>query len=228
MKLSISMTRRESTLGWVYLLLSIFVVPTALALANGMLRNPLSLTEINLIFLGLNFLAVALIFRRFLTTSVKAAADRLGRVIGFSALGFALYYAGSLVIAGLVLLIKPDFSNINDDTVIGLFDEHSALMAIATVLLVPITEETLYRGLFFQGFQRKSRLLAYCLSTVVFAAIHITGYIGMCDLLTLCLCFVQYLPAGIMLAWAYEKTDTIVAPMLMHIIINLIGITALR
>jgi len=39
---------------------------------------------------------------------------------------------------------------------------------------------------------------------------------------------VQYLPAGIAFAWAYEKSDTILTPILMHISINQIGIAALR
>ena len=110
----------------------------------------------------------------------------------------------------------------------GLFQEHPAMMAFTTVFLVPITEETLYRGLFFQGFQRKNRAFAYCLSTFVFAAIHIVSYIGRYDFMTLFLCFIQYLPAGITLAWAYEKADTIVAPILMHITINQIGTSVMR
>ena len=132
------------------------------------------------------------------------------------------------MIVSLILRISPDFINVNDATVIALFDEHPALMTVATVLLVPITEETLYRGLLFQGFQRKSRVLAYCLSAGIFSAIHVMGYVGQYDMLTLGLMLLQYLPAGIALAWAYEKADTIVAPILIHIIINLISITALR
>ena len=37
MKLSISMTRRETILGWVYLLISLFVLPVVLYLINGVL-----------------------------------------------------------------------------------------------------------------------------------------------------------------------------------------------
>lgn len=228
MKLSISMTRRETLLGWSYLLISIFVLPFALVLPNLMLPDPLSETEINLVFMGLNFLAVALIFRKFLTVSVRAAADRPWQVLKSAGAGFAMYYLGSAMIVSVIFRISPAFSNVNDATVIGLFDEHPALMTIATVLLVPITEETLYRGLLFQGFQRKNRVLAYCLSVGIFSAIHVMGYVGQYDLLTLGLMLLQYLPAGIALAWAYEKADTIVAPMLIHIIINLISITALR
>ena len=228
MKLSISMTRRETILGWIHLLFSLFALPVVLYLINGLLNGPLSDTEVNLAFMGLNFLAVGLIFRRFLTSSVKAAANRPWRVLTFAAAGFALYYLGSIAIATVIVFVSPDFSNVNDNAVIGLFQEHAALMSIFTVLLVPVAEETLYRGLLFQGFQRKSRLLAYCLSTVIFAGIHVVGYIGSADLITLCLCFAQYLPAGITLAWAYEKADTIAAPMLMHMIINMIGTTAAR
>jgi membrane protease YdiL (CAAX protease family) len=39
---------------------------------------------------------------------------------------------------------------------------------------------------------------------------------------------VQYLPAGLALAWAYEKADTIWAPILMHMTINQISITFMR
>ena len=228
MKLSISMTRRETILGWSYLLFSMFFLPLALVLLNEFLQNPLSETEINLIYLGLNFVAVAVIFRRFLTDSVMAAWRTPWRCLRFALFGFVLYYLFSLVIAGVILWISPDFSNVNDDAVINLFEEHKTLMSITTILLVPITEETLYRGLLFQGFQRKSRLFAYCLSTIVFASIHVMGYIGLYDALTLGLCFVQYLPAGIAMAWAYEKSDTIVAPFLIHITINQIGTSVMR
>ena len=66
------------------------------------------------------------------------------------------------------------------------------------------------------------------MSSLVFASIHVIGYIGLFDWQTLCLCLAQYLPAGIALAWAYEKADTIVAPILMHITINQIGMLAMR
>ena len=222
------MTRRETLFGWTYLLLSMFVLPVILLLINAFLSNPLSETEINLIYLGSNFLVVMLIFRQFFIASIMAALEKPWRCLRFAAIGFALYYLFSFGIGTIILLIQPEFSNVNDETVMDLFQEHTSLMAFTTILLVPITEELLYRGLLFQGFQRKSRLFAYCLSVLVFAGIHVMGYIGKYDLLTLALCFVQYLPAGIALAWAYEKSDTIIAPILMHITINQIGTSVMR
>lgn len=228
MKLSISMTRRESILGWSYLLLSMFVLPTLFVVANNLLPDPFSDTVINLIYFAVNFVAIAVIFRRFLVSSVKAALAVPWHCLWYALLGLVFYFTLMNLLSWGILLIDPDFSNVNDNSIAQLTQEHYPLMMLTTVILVPITEETLYRGLLFQGLQRTNRALAYTLSVFVFAAIHIISYIGMSDFLTLSLCFVQYLPAGICLAWAYEKSDTIVAPMLIHIVINLIGITAMR
>lgn len=228
MKLSISMTRRETILGWSYLLLSMFVLPTLFVVANSFLPDPLSDTVINLIYFAVNFLAIVVIFRRFLAASVASALAAPLRCLRFALMGLVCYFVLMNLLSRGILLIDPDFSNVNDDSVAQLTKEHYPLMALCTILLVPVTEETLYRGLLFQGLHRKNPILAYLISILVFAGIHIMGYIGMFDFLTLALCFAQYLPAGICLAWAYEKSDTIVAPMLMHIVINLIGITAMR
>lgn len=228
MKLSISMTRRETLFGWGYLLLSMFVLPFVLVVANNLLVKPLSETAINLLYFAVNFLAITVIFRRFLWACIKAALAAPWRCLRFAVIGLALYFIATFLVAMGIALVNPNFSNINDSSIAELAQEYYPLMAIATVFLAPVTEETLYRGLLFQSFQKKNRALAYLLSVFIFASIHVMGYIGMSDFLTLVLCFVQYLPAGIFLAWAYEKSDTIVTPMLMHIVINLIGFAALR
>ena len=228
MKLSIFMTRRETVLGWSYLLISMFVLPYALAFVNFLLAQPLSATVLNLIFFALNTLCVAVIFHRFLGASVRAALDRPWRCLRFAALGFMLYYLASSLLSYLIAWIDPTFFNVNDAAISELSREYTALMAFATIWLAPITEETLYRGLLFQSLHRKSRVLAYGVSVLVFAGIHVMGYVGLYDWLTLLMCFVQYLPAGAALAWTYERADTVIAPMLMHIAINQIGVAAMR
>ena len=222
------MTRRESLLGWSYLLISIFVLPVVLVFLNAILGKPMSDTVLNLALLWVNFGAVTVIFHRFLISSLKLATDHFWRCLRFAFFGFGLYYLVSIVIAQIIGVFFPDFSNVNDEAVMGLFQEHPDMMAFTTVFLVPITEETLYRGLFFQGFQRKNRVFAYCLSTVVFAGIHIISYIGRTDFLTLLICFIQYLPAGICFAWVYVKADSVWAPILMHMANNHIAMFVTR
>ena len=61
-----------------------------------------------------------------------------------------------------------------------------------------------------------------------FAAIHVLAYIGTESVTTLVLCFLQYLPAGLCLAWTYTKADNIFAPIVVHALVNAIAIGALR
>ena len=110
----------------------------------------------------------------------------------------------------------------------GMVQENFALLTIGTVVLVPITEELLFRGLIFRGIYNRSHFWAYAISAVAFSLPHVVGYIGFYDPLLLLLCFVQYLPAGLCLGWAYARADSIFAPTLMHMIINLIGMLAMR
>ena len=228
MKLSISMTRQETVGGWLFLAISMFVLPSLFILGSSLLATPLSATEINLLYFAVNFLCAGLIFRKFLVQSIKALFRKPWQCLKYAAIGYGVYQFASFLLGFAILWIRPDFSNVNDGSIAQMAGEHSALMAIATVFLVPVYEELFYRGLFFQELHRKNRWLAYCVSVFVFASIHVMGYVGMYDPVTLLLCFVQYLPAGITLAWAYEKSGTILVPMAMHILINLIGFLYLR
>ena len=72
-------------------------------------------------------------------------------------------------------------------------------MSFATVFLVPVAEETLFRGLLFRGLYDRSPVLSWLISTVVFSLVHIAGYIGQYDPMMLLMAFLQYLPAGICL-----------------------------
>ena len=124
--------------------------------------------------------------------------------------------------------LLPGFSNINDAAITELARTNYALMLIGVVFLVPLTEEMLYRGLIFRNLWQSSKVAAYLLSMAAFAAVHVLGYIGSEDITTLLICFLQYLPAGLCLAWTYTKADNIFAPILVHAIVNAIAIGALR
>ena len=58
--------------------------------------------------------------------------------------------------------------------------------------------------------------------------IHILGYIGQYAPLELFMAFLQYLPAGMCLAWSYIRGDTLFAPILIHAAVNYIAITGMR
>lgn len=227
-KLSVSMSRTEMILGLVYLVVQLLVLPAVLVFINLLLGSPLSGAQVNFVFFCIDFLCITLIFHRFLLNSAKLALANIFRCLRYAAVGLALYWAGSMVINVLILTVYPEFSNVNDQSIMELTNQNRTLMAIGTVLLVPVVEETLYRGVVFGCLYRRSRVAAYAVSTLVFAALHVVGYIGQYEALHLAMCFLQYIPAGLCLAFAYVKADTVWAPILMHISINQIGILSMR
>ena len=222
------MHRVESTLGLIYIVLQVFVLPVALVVINAFLPRPLTASALNFAVFGINFICVTVIFHRFLIESIKIFTQKIRKTLGICLKGFGLYWIGSILVNILVVYLEPEFSNVNDENIAILTGENYLLMAVGTVILVPVVEETLYRGVVFGQLYQKNPLIAYIVSVVVFASLHVFGYIGLYDPLRLLLCFLQYIPAGIVLAWTYVKADTIFAPVLIHMTVNLIGMLAMR
>ena len=227
-KLSVSMTRREALWGWGYLLFQLFLLPLILITANSLLSQPLPEATVNFVYFLLNFLCILAIARRFLLDSLQVALRSPFRCLRAAFLGLALYFVCNILLSNLIIRFRPDFININDNSISSMTQGHFTIVSIGTILLVPPAEEFLYRGLVFGQLYNKNKLLAYVVSTIVFSAIHVIGYIGSYDLELLLLCFIQYIPAGICLGWAYARADSIFAPILMHITINQIGMQAMR
>ncbi|MGI0510130.1 CPBP family intramembrane metalloprotease [Treponema denticola] len=87
-------------------------------------------------------------------------------------------------------------------------------MFIATVIISPIFEEILYRGLLYNKLKEISNaFIGVLISSILFAFLHIPKYgFGINT-------FFLFL-VGILLAYCYEKTDNIYVPILVHSINN--------
>lgn len=226
-KLSVITTSKERLWGWIYLALQLLILPSLLYLCNIFFNFQLSDTEINFLFFALNFTCVTVIFHRFILENGKKALSSPLKVITTAISGYVVYTLLSYLLSTLIVSLYPEFYNVNDDYISGLVTNDFNLMIVGTVLLVPITEEVLYRGLIFSGLYNRSRVLAYIVSILAFAALHVINYIGAYSPLHLLLCFLEYLPAGFCLAWAYAKTDSIWTPILMHTLVNFIAVSVM-
>lgn len=227
-RISISMSRNERWLGWIYFLFELIALPWLLRWANSAIGSPLGSAWLNFIYFCINFIAVFSIFHSFLGRSLSDLGKNLFHTVKAAFLGFCVYYVSNIALGNVMKFLFPWFSNVNDQTIASLLQLDYLPMLIGTVLLVPMVEELLHRGLVFQGLYGKNRALAYTLSTALFCAVHVMGYWGRYDYLTLALCFIQYIPAGLCLAWAYTQSGNIFAPILMHTVINALGVFAVR
>lgn len=226
--ITVSLNKKEILWGWVYLAVEFLLLPTALYWLTARLFPGISDAEVNFLYYFLNFLATLLIFHRFLSRNLAMAKSNLLRVVLYALLGLFIYWASGLVMGELTYRLMPDFVNINDMSIAAMSQDGFLLMAVGIVILVPTAEECLFRGLLFRGIYSKSRWAAYAISALFFCLPHVSAYIGSYEWTVLALCFVQYLPAGLMLAWCYEKSNTIFTPILIHTIINAFGIYAMR
>ena len=226
--LYISMSRSEKIWGWLYMVFSLLALPGILSWVNGQLAAPVAESTLNFVFYLTNFLFICGIFRRFLRASFVAAWRDLWNFIQAVVLGYVAYWVASRAMELVMSYLLPGFSNVNDAAISAMAQTNYTLMLIGVVFLVPLAEEMLYRGLIFRNLWQSSKVAAYLLSMAAFSAIHVLGYIGSEDITTLVLCFLQYLPAGLCLAWTYTKADNIFAPTLVHAIVNAVAIGALR
>lgn len=221
MEVPVLMNRREARLGWVFLALEILVLPRLFPMVNALLPKPLNSAQLNFAFFVTNFLVVLLIFHEFLLENLRRFRKNIWRNLVVIALGFSVYTFVSVLMGLLVTYFAPDFVNANDANVAAVSQNAPLLMGLGTAVLVPPTEETLFRGLLFGEPARKNKLVGWVVSTGVFAMVHVTGYIGVYTPKMMALALLQYLPAGIILAGCYCLGGSLVASVGVHALVNL-------
>lgn len=202
-----------------YLVLWSLILPVVFSLL-GLESTTIS---INLAYFYINFLFIVIIFHRTLAASLRDIVHDFWPFVQALILGFALYYVGLILVNLLLQALVPDLSNPNDDTVSAMAETAYYATIVCSVLLGPLVEETLVRGLIFGNVRRWNRIAAYIISIAFFSFMHLWQYIWTTPVTTLLLSALQYIPAGIALGWTYEKSGNLWCPIVLHMILN--GIT---
>ena len=222
--LTVSLTNRETRNGLIYMAISLIALPWLLEEGNSYLAVPLSQGKVNFIYYFINFAVMVWLCRKFLSQSLNIALRIPFPVIWYGVLGYLGAKALGELVGILTLLVYPEFSNVNDQTIVSMLREDSQLIIWGTVLLVPVVEELFFRGLIFRNLWSKNHVAAYLVSMGLFSLLHVAGYIGAYSPMHLLMCFVQYLPASFCLCWCYCQTGTIITPIIMHALTNAMSV----
>ena len=220
--------RTETLSGGIYLAFMLIFLPMLLRLFNSLTGNTLSAGKVNFLYYFINFTAILPIFRKFLIQSAKDTLRVPFPTLWFAFLGYLGNIALSELLLVILLILFPGFANINDLNVALMLQEDFSLIAIGIIFLVPVVEETLFRGLIFRNLYEIRPVIAYLVSMAAFAAVHVVGYIGSVEPIYILLSFLQYLPAGYCLCFAYRRSGTIISPILMHMIVNAVAVYSMR
>ncbi|MGH2401977.1 MAG: CPBP family glutamic-type intramembrane protease [Candidatus Limnocylindria bacterium] len=129
--------------------------------------------------------------------------------------GVLAWLGATLVSAGVVWLLEsfgfepePQAA----EQAIALVDPW--LVVLSIVILAPIAEEVFFRGVVFNAWLREGgRKWAFIGSSILFAVIHISV-----------VALVPIFLLGLALAWIYERTGNLLAPIAMHATVNGISV----
>ena len=137
-------------------------------------------------------------------------------------LGLLAIVASTLIVS---LLVTLSGSEASPEQVLtgGLLETplQLTLAVIAAVVLAPVAEELLFRGLLHRGLRRRLRVVpATALSSVLFAVVHVDVALSQP------LALVGLTLVGVILAVAYERTGSLIVPVVIHAVHNAVTITA--
>ena len=98
-------------------------------------------------------------------------------------------------------------------------------MIAVAVLMAPLVEECLFRGVVFGTIRPKSRFWAYAASIALFSLYHVWQYVLVYQEPKLLLSALAYVPVSAALTFCYEQTRSIWPPVFFHMCINALSLT---
>lgn len=213
-----NLSTSEQVAGFCYLPFFVFLLQWLLAYCSDLFDLGFTSLQLTVAQYVINCAVVWIIFRRFLTASFRAI--RFWELVQAVILGLALYVAGKVMLDLLLRLLKQSAPSYNADLIMALPTRNQWVTWVCCLVLTPVVEETLFRGLIFGTIRRKSRVAAYIVMVLAFAVVHIWRQFDSVGIVGILLAAVPYLPAGVAFGWTYEKSNTVWAPILLHMAVN--------
>ena len=129
-------------------------------------------------------------------------------------LGFAVQHVISLLMAVIYAIMPSAMDQYTEMIDSSGISQYSILWAVSTLILPPIVEEIIFRGLILQYLGRAGArfLVANLIQAVLFGVFHMNFVQGIYTALL-----------GFLLGWLAYRYDSILVPMVLHAIFNLFG-----
>jgi len=147
----------------------------------------------------------------------------LGRLVGQGVGIGLLAIAGSTIVVSLLVALTGSEAT-PDQVLTGAILEtplQLVLAVLAAVVLAPLAEELLFRGLLHRALRSRYALVpATAVSSIVFALVHVDVLVSQP------LAIVGLVLVGVILALAYERSGSLVVPVIIHAVHNAVTIVA--
>ncbi|MFV0394058.1 MAG: lysostaphin resistance A-like protein [Coprobacillaceae bacterium] len=230
------LTNKQKALGYIILFPSyLYYIPKLAVFFLLWYNNSIHPIDGNVITVYLNvaiglfslILGVAF-FKDFLMDNIRAFKKTLLEdTIWSCSIGIGMVY-GLAILSNIIVMVllamfnQQQADSSNQQLVELLLNNAPLLMTFQAVVLAPIVEELLYRGLIFRTIYSYNKNMAHILSAFLFGFSHIYSGLFSGDL-TQIIHIIPYMMMGFAFSYAYEKRGNICAPIIMHMLNNLIA-----
>lgn len=211
----------------IYLVVLPFVTAPLFRLAGLLLGIHISDAVQNIIYYYVLFAVSIIIFHGYLARTSRRFVDDLGGTCKTVALGLVALYGLNELVYRLTNLITVNHTNLNDSMISAQIDDAPHMTLLIVIFLAPFVEEVLFRGLVFGNLRNKSRVVAYLLSCLLFALLHVWQFAVVQQDVTYFLLMVQYLVPGLVLAWVYDRSGTLWSAIALHAAANALSVWSL-
>ena len=226
------MTAGEQIAGVIFFVIYLLVLPFATAplfrLVGGLLGVTISGSLQNMIYYYVLFAVTIIIFHNFLGRTTRHFAENLGGACKTMVIGLIGLYGLNELVYRLTNVMFTNHTNLNDTTISAQIDDAPHMTLLIVVFLAPFVEEVLFRGLVFGNLKSKSRTVAYLVSCLLFALLHVWQFAVVNHDITYFWLMVQYLGPGLVLAWAYDHSGTLWSSIGLHVAANALATWAMR
>ena len=222
------LTDFERIAGGVFFLLYLIVFPLLMGwIFRGvefLLGISLSQSEENALYYYVAFVLTILIFYNFIGKTTHRFFSGLGHTLAAAGVGIVAFYGLNELLYRLTSVALGNQLNLNDITISAQIHDAPRPTLLIVIFIAPFVEEVLFRGYVFGMLRGHSKILAWGVSCVLFAFLHVWQLdAGSWSLWTVVL-LVQYLVPGLVLAWTYDRCGSLWGPILLHMAVNALSV----
>lgn len=183
-----------------------------------------SIAYLNLMVDGALLIIVFLMLKDSMIFQMKEFFSHISdHILDALVLGPALIYGANIVGSLLVLAFGGVSDSENQVLIESILDAYPFIMSFCTVVLAPILEEMIFRGILFTWLYEFNPKIAHIVSACLFGFVHVMSSVLSGNLSEMIQIF-PYIFTGLVLSYLYKKHNNICVPIGAHAMNNLISI----
>lgn len=218
------MNKKRDLLAVIILLLGKYVIPYMIAFSlKYILRKDISSFQgqiLDLAIVIITFVVIVILYKDRIICNIRDIFSKsFFRNIWILLLSTLIVLLANITISSL--LINWGISSDNQEILVTELHNNYIIQFLSVVILAPVVEEAICRGVVFRIISKKSIILGVIISSVIYALLHIDFQL-ISDGISVLPLILPYFILGVGFAGVYYRTKNICYSVLMHMMINLL------